>query len=84
MSDIAKKELASALKWTWVIVVAAIAYYNVAPNYYFMRQGSDLFHRGNKITGSIEYLDYEIGDTKWVDITEIMLNAPHGKKKNDK
>ena len=69
MSEISKNAFASALKWTWIIIVALIAYKSIAPNYYFMRQGHD-FYRGNKVTGSIEYLDRDTGETEWVNITE--------------
>jgi hypothetical protein len=65
MSEISKKAIASALKWTWIIIVAAIAYNYIAPNYYFMRQGQQ-FYRGNKVTGSVEYLE----DNEWVHFTE--------------
>ncbi len=34
-----EKAVASTFKWILVIIVAVIAYKNVAPNYYFMRQG---------------------------------------------
>lgn len=64
MSNISKKEFASALKWTWVILVAAIAYNIVAPNYYFMRPGNTLL-RANKVSGSLE----ELGDSEWINIS---------------
>lgn len=55
MSENSKKEFISALKWTWVIIVAAVAYNTVAPNYYFMKQGST-YLRGDKVTGHIDEL----------------------------
>lgn len=33
MSEIIKKEIASAVKWTFVILIAATAYYMVVPKY---------------------------------------------------
>jgi hypothetical protein len=68
MSENIKKEIASALKWALIIVVASIAYKNIAPNYYFMRQGHD-FYRGNKVTGTVEQLE----DNVWADFTESVL-----------
>jgi hypothetical protein len=65
MSDTTKNEFASALKWSFVIIVAIATYSNFAPNYYFMRQGNILY-RGNKVTGSIEFLE----DNEWVRSTE--------------
>lgn len=56
------KEIASALKWGFIIIVAAVAYHMVAPKYYFMK-GGDL--RGNRITGKIEMLDSH----GWVDVS---------------
>lgn len=64
MSDITKKELASSLKWTWVIVIAAIAYSLIAPNYFFMHQGIH-YYKGNKVTGEIE----ELSESGWVNIS---------------
>jgi hypothetical protein len=64
MSEITKKEFASAMKWTWVIVVAAIAYSLVAPNYFLMKQNAALL-RFNKATGVLE----ELGEDEWVKIS---------------
>ena len=69
MTDISEKEVASALKWTFVIIVLSIAYSNFAPNYYFMKQGNE-FYRGNKVTGSIERYEWN----EWVDLTENELS----------
>lgn len=65
MSDSLRNEFASALKWTWVIIIAAIAYNIVAPNYFYMRQGPN-FYRGNKVTGHLE----ELGNFEWINISE--------------
>lgn len=68
MCDIFKKEFYSAIKWIVVIIVATMAYGNVAQNYYFTK-----YHgicRANKVTGKIEYLDDENGDSEWVSLTE--------------
>jgi hypothetical protein len=64
MSDHSKKEFASALKWTWVIIVAAFAYNTVAPNYFFMKRGVTEL-RGNKVSGRLE----ELGENKWINIS---------------
>jgi hypothetical protein len=65
MSEITKKEFASALKWTWVIIVATIAFYNFAPNYYFFKNGGN-FYRVDKVRGSID----ELSDTEWLRFPE--------------
>ncbi len=64
MSEITKKEIASALKWTWVIVVATIAYSLVAPNHFLMKQNAALL-RFNKASGVLE----ELGEDKWINIS---------------
>jgi len=68
MTDSSRNEFASAFKWIFVIIVATFAYNTVAPNYYFMRQGPNLY-RGNKMTGVVEYLE----DNEWVNFTESLL-----------
>lgn len=59
----------SAIKWTWVIIVAAMAINTIAPNivqrYYFSFHGSKFF-RGNTHTGRFERLE----DDEWVSVTE--------------
>ncbi len=72
-----KDQLYSAIKWTWVIAVAATAYYVVAPNvtphYYFVKKDQAVF-RGNTINGQCERLAYAEDSTKgsyeWLNVTE--------------
>lgn len=49
MSDI-KREVISAVKWTWLICVAAAAFYMVVPKYDYFKDG---FLRLNRVTGQI-------------------------------
>lgn len=49
MSELIKKEIASAIKWTWIICIAALAYYFVTPKYYISTK--DGCHRLNQVTG---------------------------------
>lgn len=64
MSEYSQKEFASAIKWIVVIIVAAIAYNIVAPNYYFMKQGNTLL-RVHKVTGTID----ELGEHEWINVS---------------
>lgn len=50
MPDLVKKELASGIKWTFLIIVAAVTYYQVAPK--FSPIGEDSL-RMNTITGEV-------------------------------
>lgn len=65
MSEITKKEIASALKLCFVIIVAIITYSSFSPKYHFMRQGQNIY-RGDKFSGSIEFLE----DNEWILATE--------------
>ncbi len=57
MSYISKKEVASAFKWLFVIIVAAIAYKNVytTEQFRFINKNGTLL-RANTFTGKVEYL----------------------------
>jgi len=65
MSD--NKEYYSAIKWTWIIIVAAIAINIVVPKlyprYYFVKNAGI---RCNRVTGTVERFD----DGDWVNVAE--------------
>lgn len=48
--DHIKMEAVSALKWTWLICVAAAAFYMVTPKYYITAKGQ---LRLNRVTGQV-------------------------------
>lgn len=50
MTEHLKKEIISAVKWTWIICAAAGAFYLVSPKYFFRFDKSEVW-RVNKITG---------------------------------
>lgn len=50
MSEFIKKELISTLKLTWLIIVAACAFYNVAPKYEVLKENN---LRINRVTGKV-------------------------------
>ena len=51
MTENMKKEIISAVKWTWIICAAAGAYYLVTPKYFIMNKGP--MYQVNKITGEV-------------------------------
>lgn len=57
-----KERLLDIFKWGIVIIIIAIAFYIVAPTYFFMSFGnSDRYvYKCNKITGKIEVQDFTI------------------------
>jgi len=68
MSEV-KKEIASALKWVFVIIVAAIAYksvYTTESPYRFLNNKKYSFIRANTITGKVECLN----NLDWVPVNE--------------
>ena len=50
MLDYLKKELISTLKWTWLIIITACAFYNVAPKYEVIKENN---LRINRVTGKV-------------------------------
>lgn len=48
--DHIKREVVSAIKWTWLICVAAAAFYMVTPKYYIPAKGQ---LRLNRVTGQV-------------------------------
>lgn len=70
MSEIAKKEYASFLKWIGVIFVASIAFSLVAPSYEF-RNRDGKYVRMNKVSGSIDMWDWGV----WTKESEMRNEA---------
>lgn len=68
MSDIIKKEIASAIKWIVVIAVAA-HFYQTSKPFYFTKRGSSQLVRVHTPTGKVEILY----DDEWIDPTENAL-----------